>query len=71
MGETALEVNANPGYTLKLAWDRKMRSAFEACRAQRVSFIPNTVETIGGWDPEVGLIRKLPQSISFKGLSLA
>ena len=43
---------ANPGYALKLAWDRKMRSAFEACRAQRVSFIPLPVETLGGWHPE-------------------
>ncbi len=29
-----------------------MRSAFEACRAQRVSFIPLPVETLGGWHPE-------------------
>ena len=43
---------ANPGYALKVAWDRKMRSAFEACRAQRVSFIPLPVETLGGWHPE-------------------
>ena len=43
---------ANPGYALKLAWERKMRSAFEACRSQRVSFIPLPVETLGGWHPE-------------------
>ena len=43
---------ANPGYALKLAWERKMRSAFEACNAQRVSFIPLPVETLGGWHPE-------------------
>ena len=38
---------ANPGYALRLAWDRKMRSAFEACRAQRISFIPLPIETGG------------------------
>ena len=40
---------ANPGYALQLAWDRKMRSAFDACNAQRISFIPLPIETLGGW----------------------
>ena len=43
---------ANPGYALRLAWERKMRSAFDACNAQRISFIPLPVETFGGWHPE-------------------
>ena len=43
---------SNPGYALRLAWDRKMRTAFEACSAQRISFIPLPVETYGGWHSE-------------------
>ena len=43
---------ANPGYALRFAWDRKMRSAFEACSSQRISFIPLPVETLGGWHVE-------------------
>ena len=43
---------AAPGYALKYAWERKMRSAFEACRAQNISFIPLPVETLGGWHAE-------------------
>ncbi len=43
---------AIPGYTLKLAWDRKMRSAFDACSAQRIFFIPLPVETLGSWHPD-------------------
>ena len=43
---------AHPGYALKLAWERKMRSAFDACSAQRISFIPLPVETLGGWHAE-------------------
>ena len=39
------------GYALRYAWDRKMRAAFDACDAQRVSFIPLPVETFGGWHP--------------------
>ena len=40
-----------PGYALQYAWDRKMRAAFDACNAQRISFIPLPVETYGGWHP--------------------
>ena len=29
-----------------------MRSAFDACSAQRISFIPLPVETFGGWHAE-------------------
>ena len=29
-----------------------MRSAFDACNAQRISFIPLPVETLGSWHPE-------------------
>ena len=43
---------ANSGYALRYAWDRKMRSGFEPCSAQRISFIPLPVETFGGWHPE-------------------
>ena len=43
---------ANSGYALRFAWDRKMRSAFEPCSAQRISFIPLPIETFGGWHPE-------------------
>ena len=43
---------ANPGYALRLAWDRKMRSAYDACSAQRIKFIPLPVETFGGWHCE-------------------
>ena len=43
---------SNPGYALRLAWDRKMRSAFEACSAPRIAFIPLPVETFGGWHSE-------------------
>ena len=43
---------ANSGYALRFAWDRKIRSAFEPCSAQRISFIPLPVETFGGWHPE-------------------
>ncbi len=39
------------GYALQYAWDRKMRAAYDACDAQRVSFIPLPVETFGGWHP--------------------
>ena len=39
------------GYALQYAWDRKMRSAYDACNAQRISFIPLPVETFGGWHP--------------------
>ena len=39
------------GYALQYAWDRKMRAAFDACDAQRISFIPLPVETYGGWHP--------------------
>ena len=39
------------GYALQYAWDRKMRNAFAACDAQRISFIPLPVETFGGWHP--------------------
>ena len=39
------------GYALQYAWDRKMRNAFDACDAQRISFIPLPVETFGGWHP--------------------
>ena len=42
----------NPGYALQFAWDRKMRSAFDVCDAQRISFIPLPVETFGGWHVE-------------------
>ena len=42
---------ATPGYALRFAWERKMRSAFEACDAQHISFIPLPVETLGGWHP--------------------
>ena len=43
---------SNPGDALNLAWERKMRSAFDACNAQRISFIPLPVETFGGWHVE-------------------
>ena len=43
---------ANPGYALRLAWDRKMRSAFDACNAQRIAFVPLPIETLGGWHIE-------------------
>ena len=43
---------AHPGYALRLAWERKMRSSFNACDAQRISFIPLPVETLGGWHAE-------------------
>ena len=39
------------GYALQYAWDRKMRNAFAACDAQRISFIPLPVETFGGLHP--------------------
>ena len=38
----------NPGYALKHAWERKMRKVFDACSAQRISFIPLPVETFWG-----------------------
>ena len=41
----------NSGYALQYPWDRKMRNAFDACDAQRISFIPLPVETFGGWHP--------------------
>ena len=58
---------ANPGYALRLAWDKKMRSAFDACNAQRIAFIPLPVETFGGWhveaDKQIKLIdRELARS---------
>ena len=40
-----------PGYALQYAWDRKMRGAYNACKAQRISFVPLPVETFGGWHP--------------------
>ena len=43
---------STPGYALRLAWDRKMRSAYDACSAQRIAFIPLPVETFGGWHSE-------------------
>ena len=39
------------GYALQYAWDRKMSKAYDACNAQRISFIPLPVETFGGWHP--------------------
>ena len=42
---------AEPGFALQYAWDRKMRAAYDACDAQRISFIPLPVETFGGWHP--------------------
>ena len=41
-----------PGCALQYAWDRKMRAAFDACNAQRISFTPLPVEALGGWHPE-------------------
>ena len=42
---------AESGFALQYAWDRKMRAAYDACNAQRISFIPLPVETFGGWHP--------------------
>ena len=39
------------GFALQHAWDRKMRAAFDACDAERISFILLPVETFGGWHP--------------------
>ena len=44
---------AHAGYALRLAWERKTRSAFDPCSAQHISFIPLPVETLGGWHAEV------------------
>ena len=46
---------AESGYALRFAWERKMRAAFDACDAQRISFIPLPAETFGGWHPQAAL----------------
>ena len=54
-----------PGYALQYAWDRKMRSAFDSCNAQQISFIPLPVETFGGWHPEaIRQIARLGRELS-------
>ena len=50
--QVVVQEGANPGNALKIVWERKMRSAIDACSAQRIAFVPLPVETFGGWHIE-------------------
>ena len=40
---------AKPGHAADVAYERKMTSAADECRAQDIVFLPMAVETFGGW----------------------
>ena len=56
---------ANPGFALSQAFDRKMRSAADDCRAQGISFLPMAVESLGGWhEVAVNQVKKLASALA-------
>ena len=58
---------ANPGFALSQAFDRKMRSAADDCRAQGISFLPMAVESLGGWhEVAVNQVKKLASALALQ-----
>ena len=46
----------NHGHGAREAYERKMRNAADACRAQGIAFLPLAAETFGGWH-EVAVVQ--------------
>ena len=47
--DTRAGAAATPGYGASQAYERKMRTSADACRAQGIIFLPLAAETFGGW----------------------
>ena len=54
--DTRAGAAVNHGHGAREAYERKMRNAADACRAQGIAFLPLAAETFGGWH-EVAVVQ--------------
>ena len=63
--DTRAGAAASPGHGASQAYERKMRTSADACRAQGITFLPLAAETFGGWhEVAVDQVRKLAGALA-------
>ena len=63
--DTRAGAAATAGYGASQAYERKMRTSADACRAQGIIFLPLAAETFGGWhEVAEAQVRKLAAALA-------